>query len=81
MLGEELDKQVQSYLLDLHYNGAVVNSPITIAVAQGIATNYNSNLLLGHVGKIFVGFVKRQSTTKAKVSIVCKNSLCMMPEF
>ena len=34
--GEELDKQVQSYILDLCSNGAVISSLITIAVAQGI---------------------------------------------
>jgi len=47
ILGEELDKQVQSYLLDLRCSNAVVNSSITIAVAQGIIVmNYNySNLL------------------------------------
>ena len=45
MLGEELDRQVQSYVLDLHNNGVVINSSITIAVAQAIVTNYNSNLL------------------------------------
>ena len=45
MLGEELYKQVQSYVLDLRSNGAVINSSITIAVAQGIVTNYDSNLL------------------------------------
>ena len=45
MLGEQLDKRVQSYVLDLRSNGAVINSSITIAVAQGIVTNYDSNLL------------------------------------
>ena len=51
MLGEELDKQVQSYLLDLCCNG-VVNSSITIAVAQGIVTNYDSNLLFENGGHV-----------------------------
>ena len=80
MLGEELDKKVQSYVLGLRSNGAVINSSITIAVAQGIVTNYNSNLLSENGGHIALtkswakyllqrlGFVKRQSSTKAKVS-------------
>ena len=80
MLGEELDKQVQSYVLDLRSNGAVINSSITIAVAQGIVTNYDSNLLSENGGHIALtkswakyllrrlGFVKRRSSTKAKVS-------------
>ena len=80
MLGEELDKQVQSYVLDLRSNGAVITSTITIAVAQGIVTNYDSNLLSengGHIAltkswaKYFLrrlGFVKGRSSTKAKVS-------------
>ena len=50
MLGEELDKQVQSYLLYLRCNGAVINSSITIAVAQGIVTNYDSNMLFDNGG-------------------------------
>ena len=41
MLGEELDRQVQSYLLDLRCNGAVINSSIAIAVVQGIVINCN----------------------------------------
>ena len=80
MLGEELDKQVQSYILELRSNGAVINSLITIAVAQGIVTNYDSNLLSANGGHIILtkfwakyllrrlGFVKRRSSTKAKVS-------------
>ena len=82
LLGEELDSQVQSYVLDLHCNGAVINSSITIAVAQAIVTNYDSNLLSENGGHIILtkswakyllrrqrlGFVKRQCSTKAKVS-------------
>jgi len=79
MLGEELDKQVQSYLLDLRCNGAVINSSITIAVAQGIVTNYDSNMLFDNGGHVILtkswakyllrrlGFVKRRSSTKAKL--------------
>ena len=45
-----MDKQVQSYLLGLRCNGAVINSLITIAVAQGIVTNYDSNMLFDNGG-------------------------------
>ena len=51
MLGEELDKQVQSYLLNLRCNGAVTDFLITIAVAQGNVTNYDSNMLFYNGGK------------------------------
>ena len=33
MLGEKLDEQVQSYVLDLCSNGAVINFSITVTVA------------------------------------------------
>ena len=46
LLGDELDRQVQSYILELRNNGGVINSAITIAVAQGIVTNFDSNLLV-----------------------------------
>ena len=71
MLGGELDKQVQSYVLDLRSNDAVINSSVIIAVAQGIVTNYDSNLLSENRGHIaltkswakyllrHLGFVKR----------------------
>ena len=80
LLGEELDRQVQSYILDLRDNGAVINSTITMAVAQGIVNNFDSNLLLENGGHInltktwakyllqCLGFVKRRSSTKSKVS-------------
>ena len=80
LLGEELDRQVQLYILDLRDNGAVINSTITMAVAQGIINNFDSNLLLENGEHINLtktwakyllqrlGFVKRRSSTKAKVS-------------
>ena len=43
LLGDELDSQVQSYILELRNNGGVINSAITIAVAQGIVTNFDTN--------------------------------------
>ena len=45
LLGEGLNSQVQSCVLDFHSNGAVINSSITITVAHGIVANYDSNLL------------------------------------
>ena len=71
---------MQSYVLDLRSNGAVINSSITIAVAQAIVTNYDSNLLSENEGHIILtkswenyllrhlGFVKKRCSTKAKVS-------------
>lgn len=81
MLGEDLDKQVQAYLTALRQKGAVVNTAIAIACAEGIVKNINRNLLLGSGGHINftkhwavyllgrMGLVKRRVTTKAKVSV------------
>ena len=54
LLGEELDKQVREYvkyLRDLEC-GAVVNSAIVIAAAEGIVMNKDSNLLACNGGGI-----------------------------
>ena len=39
MLGEEVDKQVHSFVLDVRSHCVISDSSITIAVAQGIITN------------------------------------------
>ena len=81
LLGEELEKQVKTYLIALRTNGAVVNTAITIACAHGIVISQVANLLStngGHINlskhwtKSFlqrIGFVKRKGTTKAKITV------------
>ena len=44
LLGDELDKQVKSYIRYLRERGAVVNTAIVLGVAQGIVRNHDSNL-------------------------------------
>lgn len=68
MLGEELDKQVHTYLRAFRENGAIV---IAIACAQGVIKAHDSNLLVCNGGHISLtkpwakyllnrmGFVKR----------------------
>ena len=86
-VGDELDRQVQSYILELRKSGGVINSAITIAVAQGIVTNFDSNLLAQNGRHVDLtkswakyllrrlGFVKRRSGTKAKISASNFNQL------
>ena len=81
MLGEELDKQVRAYLVSLRENGAVINTAIAMACAQGVVKSYDSNLLECNGGHISLtknwakylmermGFVKRRASTKAKVAV------------
>ena len=45
MLGAELDLQVETFLKELHSNGGVVNTTITMAAAEGIVQNSDSKLL------------------------------------
>jgi hypothetical protein len=80
-LGEELDKQVRAYLKAFRENGAVVNTAIAMACAQGVIKAHDSNLLECNGGHISLtktwakyllhrmGFVKRRASTKAKVSV------------
>ena len=77
-LGEELDKEVQAYLLQLREVGDVVNGAIARASATGIIRMNNSSLLASNGGHIILtkdwsryllqrmGFVKRKANTKAK---------------
>ena len=81
MLGDELEKQVKTYIGYLRERGAVVNTEIVLGVAQGIVRNHNSNLLAcngGHIclgkpwAKILLsrmGYVKRQGSISAKITI------------
>ena len=71
LLGEKLEKQVQSYLIALRDRGGVVNTAIVLACAKGIVKNYDSNLLAANGGHLVLtsnwgksllrrmGFVKR----------------------
>ena len=78
MLGAELDKLVELYLKELRSKGAVVNSAIVMAAAEGIVKTKDSNLLAKNGGPILISkdwakslmtrmsFVKRRGSTKAK---------------
>ena len=79
LLGEELDRQVQAYIKRLRENGAVINTAIVMAVAEGIVMGHDSNLLKANGGHIAcnknwaksvlsrLGYVKRRASTKMKV--------------
>ena len=81
LLNEELDRQVQAYLYALRDNGAVVNSAIVIACAEGVVKNVDSNLLLCNGGYVsfskqwarhmlhHMGFTKRRANTMVKVPV------------
>jgi len=55
MLKEELEIQVQAFLKELHSNASVVNTAITMAAAEGIVQNRDSNLLVKTGGNIVIG--------------------------
>ena len=52
MTGEEIDVQVQRYLLDLRGRGCVVNTRIAIAVGEGILSNKDPSCLAVNGGGI-----------------------------
>ena len=80
LLSDELDKQVQSYLLQLRDNGSVVNTNVAIACALGLVKHHDSNLLKCNGGHLELskswakylmqrmGFVKRRASTAGKIS-------------
>ena len=81
LLGEKLDEQIRQYLTTLRKAGAVINTAIVLACAEGLVKSENSNLLAcngGHIvltrdwGKSILrrmGFVKRRASTSTKVSV------------
>ena len=81
LLGSELDQQVRAYIMALRDNGAVINTAITMACAEGVVKSHDSNLLESNGGHISInkfwakalmqrmGLVKRRASTKAKVSV------------
>ena len=54
LFGEEIDKQVQAYLTSFRESGAVVNTTITMACAEGIVRNADSNMLAVNGGHILI---------------------------
>ena len=77
MIGENLDKQVRDYIGYLRSTGAVVNTAVVIASAEGILMYKDSSLLSrinltkGWAKYLLhrMGFVKRKATSKAKVTV------------
>ena len=65
----------------LHTNGAVINTTIVMATAEGIVQHHDVNLLAKHGGPIAITkpwarslltkmqFVKRRGNTKSKVNV------------
>ena len=76
MIGEDLDKQVQDYVGYLRSTGAVINTAVVIASAEGILMYKDPNLLSriyltkGWVKYLLhrMGYVKQKATSKAKVT-------------
>ena len=77
LLGEELEEQVKAFLYSMRSSGGVVNSPIATAIARGIVTIHNTNLLAENGGPVNLtrdwarrllgrmGLVKRKANTSA----------------
>ena len=81
MLGEDLDKQVQAYLLELGKVGSIVNREIPIASARGIIHKKDSKMLAENGGHVLLtkdwahylllhmGYVKRKANSKVKITV------------
>ena len=81
LLGEDLDRQVQAYLMKLREVGGVVNSAIARGSARGIIRMTNPKLLASNGGHIVLtkkwskyllkrmGFVKRKASSKARGNV------------
>ena len=80
LIGEELEDKVKWFLTEVRKSGGVVNSQIAVGAAKGVIKARDANLLAENGGSIDIGkdwahrllgrmgLVKRQATTKAKVS-------------
>jgi len=54
LVGNELDVQVQLYVKELRNNGAVINTAIVMATAEGLVQHHGVNLLAKHGGPIAI---------------------------
>ena len=80
LIGDDLDKQVQNYLLELRKGHAAVNTAIVISAGEGIVMGHDASLLACNGGGIELtkdwakslmkrmGFSKRKATTKSSLS-------------
>jgi len=80
MMGEDLDKQIQAYLLELSKVGGVVNKPIAKASARGIIQKRDGRMLAENGGHVLLtkdwahylllrmGHVKRKANSKIKIT-------------
>ena len=84
LLGEDVDRQVRTYLNAMRGRGCAVNTAIAISVGSGIARKHGSfitstgeDLLLTNdwaMSLLYrIGLVKRRVSTKAKVNV----TMCM----
>ena len=81
LLGSELDARVEHFLKALRANGAVINTAVVMATADGIIRNHDSSLLAENSGPIAItrhwassimtrmNYVKRRGNSKAKVTV------------
>ena len=81
LLGEDIDKQVQAYLMKLHEISGVVNGAIARASARGIIRMTNPTLLSSNGGHVVLtkkwskyllkrmDFVKRKANSKARANV------------
>ena len=78
-MGENLDRQVISYIKEVREKRAIVITAVTIASGEAIVTKVNKGLLKEHGGPIdltsvwakslhqCIDFMERKATTSAKV--------------
>ena len=78
MLGEHLEKEVQSFIKATRDLGGMVNTQIVMATARGVIMSHDANLLAENGGYMNItkdwakrllqrmNMVKRKGTTKAK---------------
>ena len=81
LLGDDLNKEVQAYLRNLHNAGCPVNTAVPLGAATGLVHRKVSNLLAANGGHILLtrgwaqyllnrmGFVKRKASSAAKVPV------------
>ena len=74
--GDEVDQQIQHYLLDMRKRGLTVNTSVAIAVGECILLSKNASLSIEILTKEWakhlfkrMGLVKRKGNTKAKVDV------------
>ena len=78
LVGDDLHKEVQAYLRNLHKAGCPVNTTVTVGVATELVCRKDSNLLAANGGHICKSFFCECLFTTEHAKVLCLESFMII---